>query len=178
MVAEINQPAPTFNDHSMTTTLTWQCATFGELTTSQLYAILRARCDVFVVEQHCVYPDIDGLDPGALHVTGWTPDGTLAAYLRILAPGVTYVEPALGRVLCTAPWRGSGAGRQLVQQGLQRLQQHYGNSPVRIGAQAYLTAFYASFGFEVASAPYVEDGIDHVEMLLQIAPGASCAPAS
>jgi ElaA protein len=153
--------------------INWTCSRFEELTVRQLYDILRARCEVFVVEQQCVYPDIDGLDHDALHLTGIGANGQLAAYLRILAPGVTYPEPALGRVLSTAGWRGSGAGRQLIEQGLKQIQHHYPNQAVRIGAQSYLTGFYASFGFKIDSQPYWEDGIEHVQMVLALAPDGS-----
>jgi ElaA protein len=142
----------------------WQCLSFEQLTTKQLYTILGLRSQVFVVEQDCVYQDIDGADPQALHVCGW--DGEqLVAYARLFAPGVKFAEAALGRVISNPACRGSGAGRQLLQQCLSYLSQHYGNQAVRISAQSYLCAFYQSFGFAVVSDEYLEDDIPHLEML-------------
>jgi ElaA protein len=123
---------------------------------------------VFILEQTCLYPDIDGLDPQAHHLLGWrTIDGKrrLAAYLRVLGPGVKYDEMSLGRVITTKAARGSGAGRALLAEGIARAEALYPGHRIRIGAQQYLEGFYRSFGFETVSAPYDEDGIMHVDML-------------
>lgn len=146
----------------------WQWQAFEDIARSDLYEVLRQRQQVFVMEQQCLYPDIDGLDVAAHHLMGWRHvDGQrqLAAYLRCLAPGAKYAEMSLGRVLTTAAARGSGAGRQLLAQGIARAEQLHAGHGFRIGAQQYLEQFYASFGFQTVTAPYDEDGIMHVDMV-------------
>jgi ElaA protein len=149
----------------MAPALRWHSAAFDALTASELYAVLALRQDVFILEQQCLYNDVDGLDPAAHHLLGWSADGRLAAYLRCLAPGVKYAEASLGRVVSAPHARGTGAGRALVARGIDLATGLYPGHGIRIGAQAYLEAFYASFGFATVSAPYVEDGIAHVDML-------------
>ncbi len=120
---------------------------------------------MFIVEQACPYPDIDNKDLKALHLAGWSGD-QLAAYLRLLAPGVSYPdEPSLGRIITTKIARGSGIGRELVARGLEKIHELYPTQPTRIGAQAHLHKFYGSFGFVQSSEPYDEDGIMHIEMM-------------
>lgn len=148
----------------------WQWQSFAQLTAHQLYDILALRSDVFVIEQNCVYQDIDGLDFDSMHLLGWQQlDGKaqLVAYLRCLPPGLKFTEASLGRVVTHAAARRSGAGRALLAEGLRRMQAHYGNGPIRIGAQLYLQKFYESFGFVQDSEPYDEDGILHIDMLRQ-----------
>lgn len=149
-----------------TAQLHWQCCPFAGLGNLQLHAIYAARSAVFVVEQDCVYQDIDGLDPVCHHLIAWTADRQVAAYLRIVPPGLTFAEPALGRVLSTAAWRGSGVGKQLIANGIRALRDIYPKQAIRIGAQAYLEKFYAGFGFRSVSEVYLEDDIPHIEMLL------------
>jgi ElaA protein len=143
---------------------TWQFGSFDELSNRDLYAMLKARQDVFVLEQACLYPDFDGLDQGAHHLIGWR-DGKVAAYLRILAPGAKYTEMSIGRVLTSDFARGSGIGRELVGLGVEHAVKLYPGHRIRIGAQAHLEHFYASFGFERISDVYDEDGIPHIDML-------------
>lgn len=150
------------------TDLHWQCLRFEELTGAQLYTVLAARQQVFVLEQQCLYQDMDGLDQDAHHLLGWSNDSStpqLCAYLRVLAPGVKCAEASLGRVLTTAAGRGTGAGRALLRRGIAEAQALYPEARLRIGAQQYLEAFYASFGFVTVSEPYDEDGIAHIDML-------------
>jgi ElaA protein len=147
----------------------WQWNSFADLTVAQLYEMLALRQQVFVLEQTCLYPDIDGLDPGAHHLLGWrTENGRreLAASLRCLAPGAKYAEMSLGRVVTSPAARGTGLGRELVAQGIVCARQLHPGHAIRIGAQAHLERFYAVFGFVTVSAPYDEDGIMHVDMLL------------
>jgi ElaA protein len=144
--------------------IVWQWCELTDLTTLQWYAIAAARSAVFVVEQNSIYQDLDGFDARAAHLIGWE-NNEVAAYLRCFAPGAKWPEAALGRILTTQPFRGSGIGRELVARGLSRIDQLFPNSPVRIGAQSRLEKFYNSFGFTVASEPYIEDGIPHIEML-------------
>jgi ElaA protein len=157
--------SPSLNGAAM---ITWQWLDFDSIPNADLYTLLRARQDVFILEQKCLYPDLDGYDQQAHHLLGWqTVDGQrqLAAYLRCLAPGVKFSEMSLGRVLTTPVARASGVGRQLMAEGLQRAQTLHPGHRCRIGAQAHLANFYASFGFQTMSEPYDEDGILHVDML-------------
>jgi ElaA protein len=142
----------------------WQWCTLAELDAAQLHTLFAAREAVFVVEQQCAYQELDELDLEAAHLIGW--QGTrVAAYLRVLAPGVKFVEPSMGRVLTSKAHRGTGLGRELVHRGLQYVDDEYPDTALRISAQLYLERFYHSFGFVTASEPYPEDGIPHIEML-------------
>jgi ElaA protein len=146
----------------------WQWSRFAELAPSDLYAALAARQQVFTVEQHCAFQDADGLDPAAWHLLGWIEGDAgpaLAAYLRVVDPGAKYAEPSIGRVLTVPPHRGVGLGRVVMIEGIARTAVVWPNRPVRIAAQARLERFYAGLGFRIASAPFIEDGIPHVEML-------------
>ena len=143
----------------------WRYAAWSALTTAELYRMLVLRQRVFVVEQTCPYLDADGFDPQAHHL--WTDDaaGTAAlACLRVFGPGVKYAEASLGRIATAPEARGTGLGRALVAEGIARLQASHGDVPIRIGAQRYLERFYGDAGFEIASEPYLEDGIPHTEM--------------
>jgi ElaA protein len=151
--------------HDMTE---WEWRHFDELTVAQLYDMLALRQQVFVLEQACLYPDLDGLDRDAHHLLGWqTRDGrrTLVATLRCLAPGAKYAEMSLGRVVTGSAARGTGLGRELVATGIEHATRLHPGHAIRIGAQAHLENFYGSFGFRTVSAPYDEDGIMHIDML-------------
>lgn len=148
----------------------WRACRFDDLSVFELQRIYRARQEVFAVEQHCVYLDVDGLDEAALHIAAWddtarSPPVPLA-YARLLDPGVKYTEPSMGRVLTTTAARGSGLGRELVRRVLDLSRERFAGRAVRISAQARLAAFYAGFGFVAVGDPYLEDGIPHLEMLL------------
>jgi ElaA protein len=146
----------------------WQRSSFAELTPAQLYEVLAQRQQVFILEQTCLYPDMDGLDLEAHHLLGWRIENgkrELAAYLRILAPGAKYTEMSIGRVLTTPAARGSGAGRELLARGIEYAEHLHPGHRIKIGAQAYLEQFYQSFGFRTISEPYDEDGIMHIDML-------------
>lgn len=121
-----------------------------------------------MVEQACVYHDLDGVDPHCHHL--WTCDasGAVAAYLRIVPPGAVYGEPSLGRIITSPRARGTGLGVRLVERGIVELESLYGPSPVRIAAQRYLVDFYRRFGFERTGHDFDEDGIPHSEMLRTI----------
>ncbi len=142
----------------------WQWHRFTDLSASQLYAVCAAREAVFVVEQSCPYQELDGLDLDAMHLTGWS-GGEVAAYLRVLGPGVRYTEPSIGRVLTSGPFRGTGLGRTLLEMSLAYVGTHYPGRGVRISAQAHLERFYGSLGFQTVSERYLEDDIPHVQML-------------
>ena len=147
----------------------WEWLHFAGLDTTTLYAIVAAREEVFVVEQHCAYRDADGRDPAAWHLIGRGDDGEVAAYLRVLLPGARFAEHSIGRVLTTAPFRDQGLGRELMLRGLSRVAEQFGNVPIRIAAQAHLVHFYGSLGFVAVGDPYDEDGITHIDML-RVAP--------
>ena len=143
----------------------WHFARFDELSARDVHDILRARVDVFVVEQACAFQDVDGADPPSWHLYQRDGAGDLVAYCRILPPGVKFAEASIGRVLTTGAARGTGLGRRLMEEALRRTDTLWPGQPVRIGAQQRLERFYHSLGFQTASAPYDEDGIAHVEML-------------
>jgi ElaA protein len=150
------------------TMIEWQWNSFADLTVAQLYEMLALRQQVFVLEQTCLYPDIDGLDTGAHHLLGWrSVDGRreLVASLRCLAPGAKYDEMSRGRVVTGPAARGTGLGRDLVAQGIAHAERLHPGHAIRIGAQAHLERFYGSFGFVTVSQPYDEDGIMHVDMV-------------
>jgi ElaA protein len=143
----------------------WTCKTFSELTTDELYAILRLRSEVFVLEQNCVFQDMDNKDQRCHHLMGWR-EGLLAGYSRVIGPGISYVESSIGRIVTSPAARGFGVGRELLRKSIDTIYILYGKQPVRIGAQCYLTKFYESFGFVQKGEIYLEDGIKHIEMLL------------
>lgn len=147
----------------------WMCKSFDELGSTLLYRILAARNAVFVVEQQCPYQDIDGRDPHSLHLVAQVRDASdqpqIAAYLRLLPPGLAYDEASIGRVITAASHRGTGLGRELLARAVAIAEVQWPSAPLRIGAQAHLEAFYGAFGFVKASEPYDEDGIMHIEML-------------
>ena len=140
-----------------------------ELKSAELYAALAARQQAFAVEQDCAYLDADGLDLHAWHLLGWgggRGSPALVAYLRVVDPGRKFAEPSIGRVLTIATLRGTGLGRALMAEGIARCASAWPGQPIRIAAQQRLEAFYASLGFRPVSAPYDEDGIVHLDMLL------------
>ncbi len=137
---------------------------FSSLLPSELYAIIRLRNEVFVVEQNCVFQDADNKDQESLHLMYW--NGTeLMAYCRLLPAGLAYKEMSIGRVVSSPSYRKTGAGRQLIKEAIERIYKSFGRGPIRIGAQCYLIQFYASFGFESEGKVYLEDGIEHIEMV-------------
>ncbi len=142
----------------------WQFKPFDALSTQALYSVLQLRSAVFVVEQACIFQDIDGTDDQAMHLLGRL-NGELVAYARCFAAGLKYPEAAIGRVITHPRQRGTGLGHQLMQQALGCMAAHWGARPVRIGAQARLAAFYQQHGFAPAGEPYMEDGIPHIEMV-------------
>ena len=144
--------------------MNWQWCRLDDLTPRECYAVFAAREAVFVVEQNCPYLELDGLDFAAHHLIAWEADD-VAGYLRLIEPGAKFAEPSIGRVLTTIPFRRTGLGRTLMQTALKHIDRLYPGQGVRISAQTYLDAFYRSFGFAPCSAPYLEDGIPHIEML-------------
>lgn len=148
--------------------LHWRWYLWRELDPDALYAMLKLRSDVFVVEQNCVFSDMDGVDPRCEHLGGFDDAGQLLVYLRLLPPGVKFPECSLGRLVTAATARRGGLARQACERGLLRLKQRYAGHTARIGGQQYMETFYASLGFKATGAPYLEDGIPHVDMLLKL----------
>ena len=142
----------------------WRLVAFDMLTVHELYAALQLRSEVFVVEQACIFQDMDGADEQALHLLGTT-GVRLTAYARCLPPGLKFPEASIGRIVTRGSMRGSGAGHALMKEALACIAQQWGPQPIRIGAQARLEPFYRQHGFSTTGAPYSEDGILHVEML-------------
>jgi ElaA protein len=142
----------------------WRLMSFNDLRVVELYEVLRLRSAVFVVEQQCVYQDMDGLDQKAMHLLG-VQGGELQAYARCLEPGVKFAEASIGRVLVRQRARATGLGHALMEQAVLATAQVWGPQAIRIGAQAHLAGFYARHGFKDVGQPYVEDGIAHLEML-------------
>ncbi len=145
--------------------LEWQLKKFNELSVAELYAILQLRNEVFVLEQNCPYQDADNKDQKSLHFMGWDGD-TLVAYTRIIPQGISYTEASIGRVVTSSKYRGTGAGRQLMQLSISNTFQQFNCTAIKIGAQLYLKRFYESLGFVQCSNEYLEDNIPHIEMLL------------
>jgi len=125
----------------------WIGKQFAELSAEELYTVLRLRSDIFVVEQNCVFLDMDNKDHASYHLMGWENDH-LVAYARIVPPGISYVESSIGRIVTSRSARRGGYGRTLVQQGIETLYILHGKRDIRIGAQYYLKKFYESFGFQ------------------------------
>jgi ElaA protein len=146
---------PTFTSH---------CKPFGDLTPYELYAIMRLRNEVFVVEQNCVYQDADGKDPHCHHLTIWEND-TLVAYARLLPKSLSFEQMSIGRVISSPAYRKTGAGKLLIGLAINACGELFGDGPIRIGAQLYLQKFYESFGFVQTSDVYLEDNIQHIEMI-------------
>jgi ElaA protein len=145
----------------------WRWKFFDDLTTTEVYAMLAARSEVFVVEQNCVYGDIDGLDTQAWHLFAFGPgEGRpkLAGYLRVLLPDDSDADIRIGRVLTTADFRGMGLGNQLLERAVRHIAEQWPGVPMRLHAQAHLQAFYGAFGFKPVSEVHEEDGIPHVWM--------------
>lgn len=140
--------------------------TFDQLTTTELYAILKERTQVFVVEQNCSYLEVDGKDLKSYHLYK-EQNGEVIAYLRILPPGVSYTELSIGRVLVKKENRGQKLAQQMMTYALQFIHNELHETTVKIQAQEYLRDFYGSFGFEAISDVYLDDNIPHIDMLLE-----------
>ncbi len=156
--------------------IAWRFARFDELSAREAHDMFQLRAAVFVVEQTCPFQDLDGADPLCWHLLGTAGTGHssmpdvpspphLAAYCRLVPPGVKYPEPSIGRVVTSHAARRTGAGRALMREAIVRAQALWPGQRLRIGAQLYLKPFYESFAFEQSSEPYDEDGILHIEMI-------------
>ncbi len=138
--------------------------TFQELTLDELYSLLQLRSEVFVVEQNCVYQDIDGKDKKALHVLGLK-DNELVAYTRIFKPGDYFTEASVGRVVVRNNERGSRLAYDIMKSSIEAIQEHYKVTMIKVSAQTYLKEFYNNLGFKQVGEEYLEDGIPHIGMI-------------
>lgn len=143
----------------------YKCSKFNELSPFDLYQLLKLRCQVFIVEQACIYQDLDDKDQYAIHLVGTDEQQKLLTYARILPPGISYDECSIGRVIVAASLRGKGEGHNLMNACMHFISQTYGPTSVRISAQSHLEKFYITHGFNSTGKAYLEDDIPHVEMI-------------
>lgn len=143
--------------------MNWHIKKFDELTTIELYNILKERVNIFVVEQNCPYLEVDDKDIESFHLFA-EERGEIVAYLRILPPGVSFKEMSLGRVIVKKEYRSKGLGKELVKRSLEFVQKEMREEKIKISAQQYLIDFYGGFGFKISSEGYLEDDIPHIEM--------------
>lgn len=139
---------------------------FQQLSNIQLYQALKLRCDVFVVEQGCAYPELDSIDTQCFHVLCYR-ETELMAYSRIVPPGLIYEEASIGRVCIARNFRGANLGVQLMEQSIAHCQLLFREASIKIMAQQYLETFYAGLGFVTKSAPFPDFNVNHVYMMLQ-----------
>lgn len=147
----------------MNTNIIWKTKSFDELTAEELYKIVQARLEVFVVEQEAIYQDLDNADLKAIHL--WAEkDGNVIAYCRLFDKGIKYQEASIGRVLTPPNERGKNYGRLLVKFAVETIENRFRTSKIRISAQDYLIKFYEEFGFISTDKKYLEDKLPHTEM--------------
>lgn len=146
--------------------ITWYHKHFKELNTTELYQILQLRNEVFIVEQHCPFQDLDDKDLKCYHLIGFdTESKKVMAYTRIVPAGISFEEASIGRVITSPLARKGGIGKQLMNKSIELLEELYGSVSIKIGAQLYLKKFYESFGFQQVEEVYLEDGIEHILMI-------------
>ncbi|TNJ47084.1 GNAT family N-acetyltransferase [Tamlana fucoidanivorans] len=141
-----------------------QVKSFKELTTLELYKLLQLRSEVFVVEQDCVYQDIDGKDEQALHILGFK-NKKLVAYTRVFKPGVYFKASSIGRVVVSKHERNHKYGYDIMEASIKAIKSYYNEDLIKISAQCYLKQFYTNCGFKAVGESYLEDGIPHIAMI-------------
>jgi ElaA protein len=146
--------------------ISWKTKNFDELSTQELYQILRLRSEVFVVEQNCVYQDIDNKDQKALHLFGIV-EGEIIAYSRLFKPGDYFEFSSIGRVVVAEKHRDKNFGHELIDQSILEINRRFNVQNITISAQLYLKKFYESHGFVATSETYLEDDIPHIEMKIR-----------
>nr|WP_315223462.1 GNAT family N-acetyltransferase [uncultured Flavobacterium sp.] len=144
--------------------LKWKIKPFGALTAHELYDLLKVRSEIFVVEQNCVYLDLDGKDKQALHLIGEY-DDKIVAYARLFDAGISFDNASIGRVVVHADYREKKWGHDLMREAIGGIKTHFDKDKITIGAQLYLKKFYESHGFVQTSEMYLEDDIPHIEMI-------------
>jgi ElaA protein len=147
--------------------LKWKIKRFTALSTSELYSVLQLRSEVFVVEQNCVYQDIDGKDQKALHLIGEF-DSKIVAYARLFDAGDYFEQASIGRVVVGTAYRDKKWGHELMKQAISGIEEHFKTKKITISAQLYLQRFYESHGFVATSETYLEDDIPHIEMKMGV----------
>ena len=146
--------------------ITFKCCSFSELKLEELYAILKLRQEVFVIEQDCIFLDTDDKDQTAYHLIGFTPQNELVAYARLIPKGIVHQEYlSIGRVVIASSSRKKGAGKALMQNAIHSLDKLFGQIPIKISAQCYLIKFYEALGFQIVGTSYLEDDIPHIGMI-------------
>lgn len=143
--------------------LKWKIKRFEALSVTELYDLMQLRAEVFVVEQNCVYQDIDGKDQKALHLIG-EDNGKVVAYARLFKPKDYFDESSIGRVVVKSTYRDKKLGHILMQEAVQAIKKHFNETKITISAQLYLKKFYESHGFIQTSETYLEDDIPHIQM--------------
>jgi ElaA protein len=141
----------------------WEIKSFHALSVYELYDMLRLRSAIFVVEQNCVYLDLDGKDKIALHLLGKV-EGEIVAHARLFKPGISFDNASIGRVTVDLKHRDKKWGHELMREAIIGIQHNFGEGKITIGAQLYLKKFYESHGFVQTSKMYLEDDIPHIEM--------------
>ena len=147
-----------------TSAVVWRLLAFDDMRVDVLYEVLRLRSEVFVLEQRCIFQDMDGADSKAMHLLG-VQHSELQAYARCMPAGSKFAEASFGRVLTRPSARGTGLGHALIEQAIAAIRQLWGPQPIRIGAQTQLADFYAKHGFQDVQHTFMEDGIAHLEMV-------------
>lgn len=142
----------------------WIAKKFHDLSIDDLYEIIRLRIEVFVVEQDCPYQDCDGKDKAAIHIF-LKEEGQVIAYSRIFPKGAYFDEAAIGRIVVKKAYRNRGIAGLMIKHAIECIKEHFGDTRIRISAQAHLEKFYHSLGFRKASGIYLEDNIPHIKML-------------
>lgn len=142
----------------------WTVKPFSDLSIDELYALLKTRIDVFVVEQECPYPELDNFDQHAMHYY-LKVNGEIAANVRILPAGSKFEDVSIGRVLVPEKFRGNGYAKQLMEKAIDYIADEWHSTRIQIQGQGYLKKFYAELGFKQVSPAYLEDGIPHVDMI-------------
>jgi ElaA protein len=144
--------------------ISWSHSTLSELSAIEVFEIFKLRQQVFILEQTCLYPDMDDTDLVAQHLCGHIGQ-KLALYARVIPAGVTYPYASIGRIVTAPDFRGSGFGKPLVSKAIELIEKKFGNQAIKIGAQSGLQEFYHGWGFVTVSEEYIEDGIAHIDML-------------
>jgi ElaA protein len=142
----------------------WKTKPFEALTVNELYDLLKLRSEIFVVEQNCVYLDLDGKDKIALHLYGEF-EGKIVAHARLFKAGISFDNASIGRVVVDAKYRDRKWGHDLMREAIVGIKFHFNESKITIGAQLYLKKFYESHGFVQTSEMYLEDDIPHIDMV-------------
>ncbi|WP_333862354.1 GNAT family N-acetyltransferase [Sphingobacterium sp.] len=144
--------------------LKWNLKKFDELSNKELYRILKLRMEVFVLEQECLYPELDDKDFKCLHL--WAErEGSILAYTRLVPPGLSYPQASIGRVIVAEQARGTGLSQQLMISSIESVSKEFGVNDIQIGAQFHLKSFYEKLGFQQVSDPYPDYGILHIDMI-------------